>query len=208
MTPRGRYSAGDAAALKQLGGTAPQVARPVTSRPARLPLQLTVDGEQVTVPDTDPADLWAGFERGDWPAIVPGLLDPADRVWLWDRVADPADRFDLPDLARVARGVMGMLAGCPWWVACTVAASCARERFLFGAYVLRRGMDVYELPVWQVCALGYMFVMDGATDPADTERRLWSPPVRAGAAAAFTREQETANFRQAMAALGRGKSGT
>lgn len=80
----------------------------------------------------------------DWFAIVPGMLDPADRS-----VDDALDAGTIghADCIRAARDAVGVASGMPWWSAVKLIRSVMVTPDVLGEMVLR-GVDA------QVVSLG------------------------------------------------------
>lgn len=174
--------------------------RPASGPPRRLPLDITVDGQALQVGAAEPADLWQWCAEDNWRALVPGLLPAPQRRWLWARLADPDDRLDLPDLARIGRGVVAALTGTTWWAALRVAAAVEHERLMFTAWCAQRAMDPQAMPLHLLVGAGVAWMYEGVDDVDRLERALWTPPARV-AGPRWTPQQEAASFRDAMASL-------
>lgn len=188
-----------------MGGPAARgapVRRPPSTRPLRLPLDVGIDGRAIALRGADDADLWHLAADSDWRGLLPGLAGEEDRRWLWARLGDPDDPFDVPDLARAARGVLSALSGTAWWVAERVAGACVRDGLMFTAWCAGRGLDPYRMPLHLLAGAGLSFLYEGVEDTAALDRSLWTPPAGAGLAR-WSPRQEAAAFRDAMASLSR-----
>lgn len=153
----------------------PPVPMPVMAVPRPLPLTVTVDQRPIVVPAVDDQTLWDWLAVGDWGAII-GLLDLADRTWIGARLRDRADRFDAPDVARLAQHVLCAPVGLPWWACVRVASLATSHRFGFTIWCVRHHVDAPTLALPLRVAAVVAWAYDVAEDTDALARQLWTPP--------------------------------
>lgn len=143
--------------------------------PRLLPATVTLDGRPLTFPDVPHATVWTWLGEGRWVALLSGL-PPDDIAWLDERLADPDDVFDQPDVARLCQRVLAATTGLPWWAAHRLASVAITEQVWFAAWCAGKNIDPWQAPPYRLAAAVVAWVYAGTDDVAALDRALWIPP--------------------------------
>lgn len=168
--------------------------------PAALPLTYRLDGAELHLLGADPVRLLHLLATGDWPAILPGLLDDDGRYAIAVRLYDPDDHLDLDHVWRAACIVGGAIAGTTpanpdadaaagWWPATRLASLAVHNWMLFDGWAGRRGFDPWAAPLHRTIALAWQFAVEhrpvegegknAKQQPVDVlRRRIFDPPAQ------------------------------
>jgi hypothetical protein len=98
-----------------------------------------------TIPELPAADWIAAVLAEDGGAIVPGLLNVADRRLIWGDFARGG--FSAEELAAVERDALAAVAGRPWWEADRLVRSLAAPDNLptIHGELMLRGLDLERI---------------------------------------------------------------
>lgn len=108
-------------------------------------LEITVAGEQVTIPPIPAAD-WLAVLMGEdlWAEdLFPGLLDEDDKAWVEDCLF--AGDLGLEEMHDLAMEILGQVAGRPWWVALRVVGTAKSNWDVIGGALALRGVDAAKI---------------------------------------------------------------
>ncbi|MDT0318827.1 hypothetical protein [Streptomyces millisiae] len=147
-----------------------EAGRPVRFGPtSRVRLAITVDGEPYTLLVPDDGRVLAGIAAaGDWPRLVPGLLDAGSAARWMRHPSDPAEPIGWRATWRVTTGLADTLYRMPWWAACRLCAVAHAQWRDWEAWTVTVGFDpgrrrtASARPSWR----GYA--------PAAASLRTWS----------------------------------
>lgn len=182
--------------------------------PLTLPVAVRLGTEVYTVAPVRGAQLAAWIAIGDWAAIVPGALAPADAARVRERIADIRDPLGALDCQDMGRALAARLCGLGpglngWRMGVRLCGSLVGEWTQVAAALLVHGIDPDSAPLWQTCGVLLRLMQEGTADEdqARLMARLKSPlpgePVgrRSGVAAPppFDRKAAVAAWRQRAA---------
>lgn len=144
------------------------------------PLSITVDGRPYTL--LVPAaghELAATAAAGQWPKIMPGLLDPGGREDVTRRIRDPYDAMTHHACWRIAVGVAPELYGVEWWAAGRLCALAVERWRDWSAWCVRRGLDVDTASAHRIVSAVWAWLLDHVQEEKDMlklERQVFEPP--------------------------------
>ncbi|WP_241266123.1 hypothetical protein [Streptomyces boncukensis] len=175
-------------------------------------MPITIDGESYTLMVPDGRTLAGIAASGQWPQIMPGLLDETVQSAVNARIRDPRDEFTLHGCWRIAVGVAPELYGVEWWAASRLCA-LAQERWRdWSAWCVRRGLDVDTASGHRIVSGVWAWLLEHAHEEKDlhkVERAIFDPPpelrrTRAAVPRGFSEAELAAQAQQiaAMAADG------
>lgn len=186
----------------------------------------TLDDEEFHVEIATPVLLDILTGSLSWTRLVPGATD--DPLYLWERLLDPDDAFDLPDAERITEGVIQALTGWPPHAAYALAHLVDVQWQVVSMRATSSGADLLELPVRRVLDFAYGLRIENADEKErrEVDDALLRPkPVGrprpkqvAGATApnghssdspppGFTVAEQHGSFMSAMAAIGGAQAG-
>lgn len=152
--------------------------------PPGLPVRfrLVKGGRDFHVPHVPPRVLLRVFADNAWWSVIPQMLPPDDQAYLFERLNDPDDRFDLVQMYRVGTRVLGAVVGWEWHIGQRLAVK-ARERWTaFDAWSVRHGFDPYDeaMPPARLFNALWSFLTFGISkdsEAAKLEAELLAPPT-------------------------------
>ncbi|MFF2650606.1 hypothetical protein [Streptomyces sp. NPDC058045] len=171
------------------------------------PLPLTIDTTTVTLLVPGGRTLAGIAASGQWPDLLPGLLDDADREYVTGRVRDPCDPMTWHACWRIVLGVAPEVYGVEWWAAqrlCALAEDRWRD---WSAWCVRRGLDVDTASGHRIVSAVWAWIVDTAQEEKDlfrVERIIFDPPpelrrTRAAVPKGFSEAELEAQSRQIAA---------
>lgn len=149
------------------------------------PTSFTLDGERYDVAGwVDAVVPLAAFEHESWPLPVFGtILKQPSLDRLVERLADPRDGLDLPDLRPVAADLIEATFGRPYWTVGRLLSSGVTQIADLDGALMLSGVDLVDLmrnqPVRAVSVL-WAYAMQHAGEEKDRQRlihNLTTPPV-------------------------------
>jgi hypothetical protein len=185
----------------------------------------TLDGEDFHVEIDTPLLLDVLTGTTSWTKIVPGATD--EPLYLWQRLLDPADAFDLPDCERIVESVIQALTGWPPHAAYALAHLVDTQWAVISMRATAGGQDLLKLPVRRVLDFAYGLRIENAdekdrreVDDALLRPRMPKAPKRKVAAGdsygrpgigsspppGFTVAEQEGSFMSAMAMIGSAQS--
>ncbi|GHI91749.1 hypothetical protein [Streptomyces olivaceus] len=179
------------------------------------PLALTIDGRPFTLVVPDGQTLADIAVSGQWPRLLPGLLDEDSRDLLTARIRTPYDPMTWHAVFRIVLGLAPELYGVEWWAAQRLCA-LARERWRdWSAWCVRRGLDVDTASGHRIVSAVWAWLMDHAQEQKDIvrlERDIFDPPpelrrTQAAVPRGFSQAELEAQSRQIAAMAGPGDDG-
>ncbi len=125
-------------------------------------LWFTLDGEDFHVEVDTPLlmDVLTGAES--WVQVIPGATDA--KLYLWQRLLDPDDAFDLPDAERIFEGVVQALTGWPAHAAYALAHLVDQQWAVVSMRATAGGQDLLELPVHRILDFAYGLRIENADE--------------------------------------------
>lgn len=142
------------------------------------PVTFTLDGVEYEVPD-QPARVWVLGVLSDEPAdLLLDVLPEAVAAELWDDAMDPDSGVTPELLAEMGRGVLGRVAGRPWWQATQLVGVLVGDWELWSGRAADRGLgDLLEWPLERLCNWLYTRMVDGrsAEERARVDASLAAP---------------------------------
>lgn len=142
-------------------------------------LTFTLDGEDFALDAPTPLLLDVLTGQDSWTRVVPGCTDAS--LYLWQRLLDPADAFDLPDCERVFEGVIEALTGWPAHAAYALAYLVDSQWAVVSMRATAGGQDLLELPVRRILDFAYGLRIENADekDRREVDDALLRPRVSA-----------------------------
>ncbi|WP_019549822.1 MULTISPECIES: hypothetical protein [Streptomycetaceae] len=143
------------------------------------PLRISIDRRPYTLTVPDGRTLAGIAASGQWPQLVPGLLEGEERREIDARLRDPDDRLGMYACWRIVLGIAPELFGMEWWAAarlCTLAQERWRD---WGAWCVRHGMDVDTASAHRIVSGVWAWLVDGAQEERDlhkVEQAIFDPP--------------------------------
>lgn len=123
-------------------------------------ISFELDGRTFAVPARPLEDWLAVALAGDFTEVVPGMLDPADAGYLYERILDEYDPLGEDTCARIGEWVLEELTGRPWWeVTRSVREALAGWNSLDSWATGEVGVDVRTLDLRRFCNLVVRFVL-------------------------------------------------
>lgn len=189
--------------------------------------RFVLDGQHYTVRIATPALLDILTGRASFLQLVPGATDDAD--YLWTRMFDPDDAFDLPDAEFVCEGVISALTGWPVHASYALAGLLDAQWAIISARATAGGTDLMALPVHRVLDFAYGLWIENADEeerrkidgllrpPADTATRVRREVAEGASSTAavtsdspppgFTVAEQRSSFFAAASAIGGARTG-
>lgn len=139
-------------------------------RPCAIDVEL---GEYTyTIPALPAADwLQAWLDSAtDGGALIPGLLERADRRDVWGEYV--AGRLSAEDFAQASRDVLEAAGGRYWWeVSRLLASATHRDAWpLFSGKLTNQGVRLEEISLAQLINAVYTLAMEGCKDDQERDR--------------------------------------
>ncbi|MFB6813119.1 hypothetical protein ACFCV8_01030 [Streptomyces sp. NPDC056347] len=171
------------------------------------PLPITIDDTLLTLQVPDGRVLAGIAVSGQWPQILPGLLDEADREHVIDRLRAASDPMTWHAAFRITLGLAPELYGVEWWAAqrlCSLAQKRWRD---WSAWCARRGLDPDTASGHRIVSSVWAWITDGMQEEKDlfkAERAIFDPPpelrrTQAAVPRGFTAAEMEAQARQIAA---------
>lgn len=154
--------------------------------PVELPHRLTIDGQDVLVPEVPTGTLLHWLAARQWWNLLPNGLAPEEATLLMRRCDDEDDPFDFEQLWEPGTRLFGRLAGTApfegagtgFWPGARLASTVIVQWPLFAAWCRTHGHVPLDGPLWQTIASAYAWLRE-TTMPerlAQLEQQIWSPP--------------------------------
>ncbi|MEU2134400.1 hypothetical protein [Streptomyces sp. NPDC018352] len=143
------------------------------------PLPVTIDDTLLTLHVPDGQTLAGIAVSGQWPQILPGLLDEVDRGYVIDRLRDPRDLMTWHATFRIVLGLCPELYGVEWWAAQRLCG-LAQERWRdWSAWCVSHGLDPDTASGHRIVSSVWAWLCDGMQEEKDlhrAERAIFDPP--------------------------------
>jgi len=158
----------------------------------------------------DGREVMALAARGDWPALLPGMLLRDDQEEFIYRLANRGDRLGLRACWKIVLTLSPHIYGVEWWAAQRVAATCEENWRPFGAWMVSHGFDPAGAAAHRLVSagLGWMFsTVAEEKEARKLEAQIFSPPRPVSkrnmkAVPGFSPAEQAAAFQSALNQLG------